>query len=336
MDTKRGYPYIDYFRVIAAILVITIHMHPLRHINPILDRFITDVLARLAVPFFLTATGFFFFKGRTSLSRLYRTVISILQIYGVAILCYLPLNLYQGYFKDHSLLWIVQRFCFYGNAYHLWYLPATIIGICICYVIVTRLSVRWGIVICILLYAIGLGGDSYYPYFAHLPFICKLYKLIFICFKSTRNGVFLAPVFIYIGYLITRVNRQIKYNKTTFGVSLFLLTIESVYIHLRPVLKDDNMYIFLPVTIYLFVTWVLQFRGSRNEMMKQTSVYMYILHPLFIYLLHIGIGSRKHSWYFQDWLQFIWIILILLIISYGLYYFRHDSTDKEAVMRDNH
>ena len=333
MDTKRGYPYIDYFRVIAAVLVITIHMHPLEDINWTLDIFISHALARLAVPFFLTATGFFFFQGNISLHRLYRTILSILQLYGIAILCYLPLNIYRGYFSNNTVRMLLHDFCFSGNMYHLWYLPASIMALSICYLLVKHFSIQGGLVICTLLYIIGLYGDSYYPQVVHIPFLGDLYEFIFMCFGTTRNGVFLAPIFIYIGYLITK-RGQMKYNRVLFGVSLLLLMAESFYIHLRPILKTDNMYVFLPFVIYFFVSWLLQYRGSRNEMMQQTSVYMYILHPLFIRLLHIGL--RKHSWYFQDWLQFIWIVLLLLLISQGLYRFFHISKHIKSVTNHNH
>ena len=54
-----SYTGIDYFRVIAAFLVITIHTSPLADINGQADFMLTRILARIAVPFFFMTSGFF-------------------------------------------------------------------------------------------------------------------------------------------------------------------------------------------------------------------------------------------------------------------------------------
>ena len=50
---------IDCFRLIAAFLIIAIHIGPLSSINNTLDFGFTYVLCRIAVPFFLMTTGYF-------------------------------------------------------------------------------------------------------------------------------------------------------------------------------------------------------------------------------------------------------------------------------------
>lgn len=51
--------YLDIFRLVAALLVVAIHTSPLSSFNADADFFLTRVLARVAVPFFLMVTGFF-------------------------------------------------------------------------------------------------------------------------------------------------------------------------------------------------------------------------------------------------------------------------------------
>lgn len=58
MTARRGYPAVDRFRVAAALLVVCIHTAPLASFSAAAD-FALKRLARLAVPFFFTATGFF-------------------------------------------------------------------------------------------------------------------------------------------------------------------------------------------------------------------------------------------------------------------------------------
>lgn len=61
MEKHKGYPMVDYFRMIAAVLVVAIHISPLEEYSRFADFLLTRVAARIAVPFFLMTTGFFYF-----------------------------------------------------------------------------------------------------------------------------------------------------------------------------------------------------------------------------------------------------------------------------------
>lgn len=50
---------LDAFRIIAAVMIITIHTSPLESFNQNADFFLTRVLSRVAVPFFFMVTGQF-------------------------------------------------------------------------------------------------------------------------------------------------------------------------------------------------------------------------------------------------------------------------------------
>lgn len=54
-----AYGGIDRFRIAAALLIVTIHTGPLGSYTEIGDFLLTRVIARVAVPFFFMATGFF-------------------------------------------------------------------------------------------------------------------------------------------------------------------------------------------------------------------------------------------------------------------------------------
>ena len=62
MTQTGGYPALDAFRLIAAILVIAIHTSPLSDISSAADFILTRIIARIAVPFFFMTSGFFLFK----------------------------------------------------------------------------------------------------------------------------------------------------------------------------------------------------------------------------------------------------------------------------------
>lgn len=52
MEKHKGYPMVDYFRMIAAVLVVAIHISPLEEYSRFTDFLLTRVAARIAVPFF--------------------------------------------------------------------------------------------------------------------------------------------------------------------------------------------------------------------------------------------------------------------------------------------
>lgn len=66
---KSNYVVLDYFRIFAAILVVMIHIPPFKSfeidgtVYTNIDFFISHVLARIAVPFFFIASGFFLFNS---------------------------------------------------------------------------------------------------------------------------------------------------------------------------------------------------------------------------------------------------------------------------------
>ena len=59
MTKNESYSGIDYFRFIAALLIVAIHTSPLSSFSAMGDFIFTRIIARVAVPFFLVTSGFF-------------------------------------------------------------------------------------------------------------------------------------------------------------------------------------------------------------------------------------------------------------------------------------
>ena len=97
-------------------------------------------------------------------------------LYGVCILLYLPVNLYAGSFTGPAD--VLRKLLVDGTFYHLWYFPATILGIVIARWL-SRLGLRVALPVAALLYLIGLGGDSYYGLVSRIPLLRTLYDGIF-------------------------------------------------------------------------------------------------------------------------------------------------------------
>ena len=93
---KKTVPTLDLFRLAAVLLVVMNHTSPLADVSAMADFWLTRVLARVAVPFFLMTTGYFL--SRNHWAGVGRQLKKLCLLYGVCILLYLPVNLYAGSF----------------------------------------------------------------------------------------------------------------------------------------------------------------------------------------------------------------------------------------------
>ena len=105
MTKSESYSGIDYFRFIAALLIVAIHTSPLSSFSETGNFICTRIVSRVAVPFFFMTSGFFLISRYTcNAEKLGAFIKKTTLIYGVAILLYIPINVYNGYFKMDNLL----------------------------------------------------------------------------------------------------------------------------------------------------------------------------------------------------------------------------------------
>jgi len=291
---------LDYFKVVAALLVIAIHTSPLSTFNTGADFIFSRIIARIAVPFFLMVTGYFvlskyLFGGSVNSSVLRRSIYKALVLYAIAIITYLPVNIYAGQLKGIGILGILQKLIFDGTFYHLWYLPAAILGMLLIYLLRRRLPFKavWGIAI--LLYVLGLLGDSYFGLVSKIPAIEAVYNAGFRVYSYTRNGIFYAPVFLIMGAWLGR--SQLHYNKKVnisgFIISLLLMIIEGLILHHLGAQRHDSMYIaLLPCMFFLFQI-IESLHLKQAKYLRGISTWIYRIHPLFIIIVR-GFAKITH------------------------------------------
>ena len=286
MSKERYDTAIDWLRLAAAILVIAIHTSPLADFSETGDFILTRVLARIAVPFFFMTSGYFLLSryhedDRKLLHFLKKTG----RIYGAAILLYFPLNFRNGYFSQSQLLpELLKDLIFDGTMYHLWYLPASMLGMLIAWKLVEKLDFSKGLIVALLLYLIGLFGDSYYGIAEKLPLLNSFYDRLFELFDYTRNGLFFAPVFLMLGGFINDEKRKLSFVEAGVGffISLGLLLAEALILHRHGFQRHDSMYVFLLPAMYFLFHLILHGKGKRIPILRPASLIVYLIHPLVI------------------------------------------------------
>lgn len=337
MTNKREeYAGIDKFRIVAAIMIIAIHTSPLVSISHEADFVLTRIIARVAVPFFFMCTGYFLIPGyiepQENRKRIFfRFLNKTGLLYGAAILIYLPVNIYSGYFKEKLVIpTLVKDLVFDGTFYHLWYIPASIIGFMIVYGLLTRFNLKVVADISFILYLIGLFGDSYYGISEKIDVAHSFYRGLFSCFDYTRNGLFFSPVFIVLGAIIAESKREysIAKNIVGFTLSFTALIAEALILNHFSLQRHDSMYIMLvPALIFLFRI-LLSIKGKSQKTLRDISMLVYIIHPLCIILVRGSAKVLSLEIYLieNSLIHFIVVTVVTIVVSVIIIYLKKQLT----------
>ena len=285
---------IDVARFVVSFLVIAIHISPFININQEFNFFFTRILGRIAVPLFFMITGYFVIDGcLKDKNKLKKYTIKILKIYLFCIILYLPINIYMGKFNNISIFSIIKDILINGTLYHLWYFPALILGIWITYYFIKKLGNRLTRNVCILSY---------------------IYDFIFKISDYTRNGLFYAPIFLYLGYFI-KIKRVNNKKSFLYSVLFFIgMTIEATILHKFNLQKHDSMYILLIPTMYVLFDYLINISNTQNLKLRNVSTIIYIFHPLFIVGIRFISGICKVEKYIVD-NNFIFYLVVAVVTT---------------------
>ncbi len=254
--------------------MVSIHIAPLSSyfnsipITKYINYGIQNYVARIAVPFYFAAAGFFLFRkidlNKFDVSVTKNYILRLLRLLGV---------------------WTVLLFV--GRTGHLWYMSGLVVAVGLLTILLNKYaSLKSMIIIAVLLYTVGLLGDPYLGLIENI----RNYKLIdyavkayFIIFETTRNGIFMGFPFLLIGGIIEKKKISMKplCAFICFIISMLLLFGEAITIKIFKLPKDVNMYIFLiPATFFLlvFAVNIEVKRGQVFRKLRNVSIIVYFSH----------------------------------------------------------
>lgn len=322
---NKNYAGIDYFRLIAAFMVIGIHIGPFSSWNRNVDFLITYCLGRIAVPFFLMTTGYFVLtpyvlSAFQTKQFVYKYFMKNSRLYLAATLFYLPISIYAGN-VPHSIGGVFKSILFDGTFYHLWYFPAVLVGTALL-IVLMRKSMRIAAAFSVVMYIVGIFGDSYYGMVENIPLMKEIYNGIFFISSYTRNGIFFAPVFILLGMLIGFSDTRYSRRKCRVGIALSLLCmlVEGFITYKLNLQKHNSMYMFLLPIMYFLFQRLLMIQGKAPYWIRKSSVLVYILHPTVIILLR-GIAKVTGTAKLlieNTFIQYISVCIFSLTLALGI------------------
>ncbi len=280
MNRGRNYKGIEIFRVVAAFLVVAIHTSPLVTYSDTADFIFTRVIARVAVPFFFMVTGYFVLSKGTDIRRFLKKTA---MIYAASAALYLPINVYAGHLQGWGMLDLVQQVLFEGTFYHLWYLPAAILGAWLTALLMRKCSRGTCFAVVGVLYILGLLGDSYWGLISGIPVVSSVYNAIFAVMGYTRNGLFFAPMFMLLGASLKDVKpRSTAADALGLALSFALMLAEALLARAHGWQRHDSMYVMLPVVMYFLFALLARYKGTVRLPLGNFSLLVYIIHPAVI------------------------------------------------------
>lgn len=290
MNERRRSAGIDFMRIPAALLVIAIHTSPLTSLSAGADFFLTRVLGRTAVPFFFMVAGQFvlsgMFCGEGGMEKILRYIRKLLLLYGCAILLYLPLGIYAGHYRNLTMGAALRMLFFDGTFYHLWYFPACAEGILVVCLLRRFLGTKGTLAVSCLLYIVGLLGDSYYGLTEGFPVMARVYERGFGIWSYTRNGLFMAPVFLMLGAVSggRRICAEKAHAYVGLSCSFILMTAEAFTLRYFSLQRHDSMYLMLIPTMFFGYQILSGYvSGGRSfKIFGPAAAVVYIIHPAVI------------------------------------------------------
>lgn len=115
---------IDIARYLCAVMVVAIHTHPFEDVDPTFGFVFTQVVPRIAVPFFFAVSGFFFFGKLAKGERPLRDFVWRLSCtYAAWTFIYLLSDFIRA--RGRVNLFAMLSSLPIGAWYHLWFIPAS-------------------------------------------------------------------------------------------------------------------------------------------------------------------------------------------------------------------
>lgn len=280
---------IDIMKFICSILVCMIHIAPIPKYlienSATVNYYIQNCLCRIAVPFYFVAAGFFLFRkidlNNLNTMRIKEYCLKIFRFLGI---------------------WTVLLFI--GKKDQLWYLGALVISIAILTILLLRkIKLEHIITISLLLFLIGLIGDSYYGFtdiLKNIPILKILISSYETTFKTTRNGLFFGTIFVLIGIIFAhkKIKINMKVSYICLAISIILLLVESYLLKTYSNPKDHNMYLSLVPTI-LFIFYIVSHIKIEDKIiykkLRIIGVLVFYLHLFIDYFIKLDITLIKNN-----------------------------------------
>lgn len=303
---------IDVLKFILAVMVVFLHT------KSEYKEFLQP-LTTCAVPTFFMISGWLIFgrdvNGKNTLKAAWR----IIKIFFWSLLLYIVV-----FYVKHSTFWIpdfkdtllLVLFNNEGASGHLWYLSAYSYVLLIVSFLAHIKKLKWLPFIALFAFGTYFVCDGFFMYLGMEKKLTLVYMF--------RNFFFTGIPFFTLGAVIRKkaiilVGKQNTINTIILIVFSILALLEIDYFHFNHI--ADVYFMTAPIAISLFLMSISSMCGERSVISdwgRQYSLYIYIIHPLFIVVLKYLTGNSPASIFM--WMNPFIVLTVTMIFSVTFVY----------------
>lgn len=316
-ETKKTYTGLDVGKFIAALLVLTLHVHPLSA-NASGD-FWLSCLCRIAVPFFFITSSYLFYKRGGDIRKY---VLRILVLYAVWFVLEAPLTFHRFFIApdkpfSYNLMIFVRGLAINSTFYASWFLTASWQGMLIVWWLSKRVNRTWLTIIGLVCFLSTLPGTMWYGLIAGTP-IRPVYWLYNMALCPANSFIVAIPYCILGQYLAD--SKQVIQKKTQF----LLLAVAVVFSIIEAAICQDSYWmsdtylglLFLsPCLVSLMAGMEVPIAPETSRCLRSMSTLIYLSHLPFRYILmstlHLPEGGKLFLLTLAASVVFSWAVYLL-------------------------
>lgn len=279
---------IDAFRLVAACLVVAIHTEPFLDQNRLLGYFCSQVITRIAVPFFFCTSGYYFYERiKKNIDNARKYIYRIAKVYLKWSIIYVLFDVI--YYKSNiDVGQLGYKFFIEGTAYHFWYFVALIYSAAVISIIVRNGRFKEFAYCSVVLYLLGVFLSAYSGFVSDSVQLKSIteHRL----YLPISRFLFMAIPFFTLGGWLYEHGEEFGAAWTKLVGSLVLFFVEVFAVKFIGVATNITTTITLyPLTAYLFLTLLNTKIKKMPEFIgeaKNLAQFMYCVHPLLIMCLY--------------------------------------------------
>lgn len=295
---KRKYDAIDLTKLVCSFLIVALHSDLFYDRSPVLYSVICSGFARLAVPFFFTASAFFFFQRKPTTEGTKKYCVRLLKLYLCWFIVYLPKTIFDRIISSEfpfpeTMFRFVRAFFVSSTFSGSWFL-ASCIFCAILFTGLERLPERFRRILTVALsaavYFVCVFTSGYGALIERLG-LTGVYKTYTLLFANPYNNLFVGIPYFALGRCFAYAERQRTRPLWITGaiVSLLLLIAEVLLTKQCGLTKATDCYLMLfPCICFVFPLIkesMIQLKYA--QLMRNTSTIVFFSHFGWLFLVEV-------------------------------------------------
>lgn len=320
ITAPKNYSAVDLFKLIASILVVSIHTHPL-HSIPNAD-YILTCICRIAVPFFFVFSSFIFYEKNNTDIKYY--ALRIGKLYLFWFILEFPFVVERFFIlRDTSftinVLYFFKNLLIQNTFYASWYLTALLEGMVIVYILHSKKKHKLLTTISIVCGVLALLGSSYRFLISDIAG----YKYIQLFFKifTPSNSFIVAIPYCTLGLFLAKNQGKHFPVQTLWWIFLLLVAgwvMEIIYSCFYANISSNGTDAFIclfaiaPILVLLLTQINIQIKRNIQILFRNLSILIYLSHGVINHCLYQYCGITKGM------LMFTLTLLLSILFSLAI------------------